>query len=53
MLLMHKAESRNHCGFRRRHIQCPSEASNLAPSMASPPPPWVWPKIKAAVTDIS
>lgn len=32
--------------FRRRRSLCPSEASNLAPSLVSSPPPWVWPKVK-------
>lgn len=38
------------CGmFRRRRSPCPSEASNLAPSLVSPPPPSVWPKVEVTV----
>lgn len=52
MVLKHEAED-GICGrFRRRHSPCPSEASNLAPSLVSPPPPWVWPKVKATITDM-
>lgn len=29
--------------FRRGCSLCPSEASSQVPSLASPPPPWVWP----------
>lgn len=29
--------------FRRGCSPCPSEASSQVPSLASPPPPWVWP----------
>lgn len=52
MVLKHEAED-GICGrFRRQRSLCPSEASNLAPSLVSPPPPWVWPKVEATITDM-
>lgn len=38
--------------FRRWHSLCPSEASDLAPSLVSLPPPWVWPGVKATITHL-
>lgn len=52
MVLKHDAEDGICERFRRQHSPCPSEASNLAPSLVSPPPPWAWPAIKATKADM-
>lgn len=44
-VLQHEWETGIGGMFRRRRSPCPSGASNLAPSLVSPPLPWVWPKV--------